>query len=337
MLKMDPNSLPLFPQLPEDVRILIWEATLPDARVFQVQTVHHIERKTARTLRFHIQHAPPIALSVCEESRRVAQRCGFFIGARSITRRDGGLWFNPLYDILYVDRHNRSLFKMNGVSEGPIQGVEKVQHFGVEWRAIMVTSHVVSATGDMRAVWRPMFRNLRPHMPRLKAVHYMLPVVRVRGCHNWAREPHKSHTYDAKLEELPQRARIPWSDMLSTSALALTHPVSPPDAGPGIKPHTAKTRSGFLGYFMRWEDVRTGLEMAMREACREAEERGQWAQDRKLELELAEYGERRDWKEKKICVEELQVVGWRLRRVGAVYGDEAGDFVGLDGRDEDDV
>lgn len=324
-------SIAGFCTLPEELRTLIWEATLPNTRVFQVHSVHRIEQQTARTLQFHIKHAQPISLSVCKESRLVAQRRGFFIGSPSFAQSDaGGLWFNPSRDILYVDRHNRSLF--NRTPDGPIQGVDRVQHLGVEWRAVMANTSAFSHTGDMRAVWRPMFRNLRPYVPKLKALHYMLPAVRVPGCYSWAREPYKSHEHDATLDELPQQARIPWCDSLSTSRVGRTHPVALPDAGPGIKAHEARTRGGFLGYYMYWEDVRRGLEMAMREACEDAEE----AMQRRDAEEVDEYGRRGDWRDKrnKVGLEEVQVVGWRLRRVGVVYGEEDGNFVGLDGKDE---
>lgn len=319
-----------FSSLSLDIRCLIWEATLPETRVFQVQATAHIPGTDAKTFKFYINHEPPIALSICQESRQLALRKGYFIGSLSLLDNVQGCWFNPSRDMLYLDRNQRRALQLdkNYRPADEIQGLDRVQHFGIEWRAIMLAAHHrLQPAEDMGALWRPFFRRLRPQMPMLKTFNYILPTVRLRGCHSWAREPYQSQHYDCELEALCADAQIPWGD-----AVSMRRPPNgtgwsiPRAAAPGIIAHKFITPSGNPAYYMLWSQVHEGLQMAMRDACRELEERHEKEADK--EDIPDEYGIGRSCKVHN--VDEIEVVGWRLLRIGAILVGNEGPYLGID-------
>lgn len=336
------NHQALFPQflkLHAEIRALIWEETLPDARIFQVESTVSVDESTEKIFKFYIKHAPPIALSICQESRYIALLRGFYMGEVNVAGHTVGGWFNPQRDILYVDRHQRRILHMGRGKQSrgthkqkTMQGLERVQNIGIEWRAIMVGTEKY-----MAYFWRPFFGALRSYMPNLKAVHYILPKVRVKGSHPWAREPHQSQRFDCHIKTLPEDFMIPWGDGIrglsaQGGQLNTVRPVAP-----GLEVQSFITPAGNIAYYMHWSQVKQGLELSLDDAWTN-ESKDQT--DENIEVLSSEeeakavgvlnatYSSRSSGN-----IRVPQVIGWKLLRIGAVYEEGDGVYVGLEESD----
>ena len=203
--------LPGFQLLPQEIRDLIWEFSLPSERVFQVaKTVKSFQEPdtVAWYIRCYIRHPPPSALGVCHASRVIALRDGFFLSSHG---PDPGVWFNQASDVLYIDRNNRDLLRAPSVALD-ISGLDRVQNVGIEWRALV--RDVPPRYESERATsnfWKRNIDAVCGYLPQLKTVTYVLPQVRHRGSMAFGREPHYASRYPALLVEMPDSTQIPWS------------------------------------------------------------------------------------------------------------------------------
>lgn len=256
----DLTSFTLFLNLTPELRSLIWEATLPPQRIFQVRNLEMIKyesptKQTSR-LKFHIRFPHPVALSVNRESRATAQRRGFFLGAKPDGKcQVGGVWFNPQKDVLYIDRNQRMVMRHEQKGRRTIADLDRVLHVGLEWRAIMLDTSGLEKGETMRRLWRSTIQSLFAQMPQVQTITYVLPMVRHKGYHCWAREPHGASKFVPQLVNLPDSTAIPWGDLHGDKA--------PRAAGPGLEADSFRTSSGRTGYSMPWERVRKGILLAM--------------------------------------------------------------------------
>ncbi|KAF5005332.1 hypothetical protein FDECE_8228 [Fusarium decemcellulare] len=208
------SSRPLeFNDLPLELRDLIWGFALPDRRVFHVKGVSRLKPVSDLTKRemrfhFHIRHPPPVGLHVCQESRAVALRKGFFL---SPAGADPGVWFKPETDILYFDRNQRTTFQAKpNQPRMTVSGWDRVLNVGIEWRAFFRDTPRPSPGETTASYWSAVIKPLYAYMPHMQTVNYILPILRHRGGMMWGREPYRAQDYEAILVPLPGRTQIPW-------------------------------------------------------------------------------------------------------------------------------
>lgn len=195
--------------MPPEVRAMIWECTLPPQRIFHVCSAVSFHPKdkpsTVRRFAFHIQHEQPATLSVCRESRAAALRRGFFIS------KCPHIWFDPDVDMLYFDRNNRRFLQSKeGEPLYTFDGLDRVQHLGVEWRAWFRDIPALQSERSMLLRWKGAFDSLQVYMPRLKTVNFILPLLRYCGGMGFGREPYGAWSHPCELVPLPERVNIPW-------------------------------------------------------------------------------------------------------------------------------
>lgn len=105
-------SFGLFPDLPAELRLVVWEMALDEHRVFEPVFLR-VQPFLEDVQCFRYPHGRPTIYGVCHESMDVANRMGQF---RPPTRQQGGAlqddetrcrWFNPKGDIIFLnpDQH----------------------------------------------------------------------------------------------------------------------------------------------------------------------------------------------------------------------------------------
>lgn len=207
-------------RLPPEVRLLVWEATLPDRRVFHVSSLTEAAQAAQKTssvkrsgqlFSFHIRHAPPIAHQVCHESRAVVLSRGFFLsdGETTAGKPCAGTWFNPQRDMLYLDRNMRHCLR----AKTPISvgGLDRVLHVGLEWRAwFRDVPRPPDDEGTHRQRWKTAMEPLLLHCPGAETMGFVLPRVRHTGGVPSGREPYGAEKHGCGLERLPRGTRVPW-------------------------------------------------------------------------------------------------------------------------------
>ncbi|OPB46139.1 hypothetical protein A0O28_0062600 [Trichoderma guizhouense] len=301
------------PGLPFEIRALIWEATLPPARIFHVKDTTMTGRHKIFT--FHRKHPPPIALHICAESRAAALRNGgFFLSPEPGT----GPWFNPKRDILYFDRNQRHMLR---ITDGHlwICGWEEVLHVGLEWRAWFrdVPRQTAPGDEDIRRHWRNVVRRLYFHMPALEGIHYVLPRVRHKGGVTWGREPYKSEQYETQLVPLPKKTEIPWAGAGMGIRNAVHNGAAAGNAAPGVMVIPGATEGSRTMLTMTtWGDIKADMERALEEELKGDEDDQVAVLDWTLENEDHEEEE-----DNSTCVfpgnRLPEVVGWWLLRQDA--------------------
>ncbi|KAI1769652.1 hypothetical protein GGR53DRAFT_473455 [Hypoxylon sp. FL1150] len=121
MAAADETTFPRFPELPTELRFLIWELALP-RRVFEIRqetaTVnsngeasideHAINRSLDHPEPIAALLAPPVLLQVCREARKVAMRTGSWKYVGSLSYEKNSIdrlrtWFDPSTDTLCFD------------------------------------------------------------------------------------------------------------------------------------------------------------------------------------------------------------------------------------------
>ncbi|KAJ2984116.1 hypothetical protein NQ176_g183 [Zarea fungicola] len=217
-----------FERLPPEVRQLIWEATLPERRVFHVSEISQANytedtdnpfmsndtELDEQTFEFHIRHGPPMATQVCRESRAIALLRGFFLAPKkslkksSMTESSTGPWFNPQKDMLYLDRNMRHCLKAK--LPLPVAGMDRVLHVGLEWRAWFRDVPRRPADEKPELSWITALEPLLLHCPRAETVAFVLPRVRRAGGVPSGREPYGAENYRCDLVQLPDNVTVPW-------------------------------------------------------------------------------------------------------------------------------
>ncbi|KAM0213941.1 hypothetical protein ACHAQD_009154 [Fusarium lateritium] len=199
--------------LPLELRDLIWGFTLPHRRVFHVKRLSKQKSSDNSTnsqmcFHFHLRHPPPMALSICRESRALASREGFFLSSNG---DDPGIWFRPESDILYFDRNQRTmLHTKSGQPHLTIHGWDRVLNVGIEWRAFFRDVPRPSSDETMGGYWRAAIESLYAYMPSMQTLNFILPELRHKGGMVWGREPFEAGKYKASLMPLPEIVKIPW-------------------------------------------------------------------------------------------------------------------------------
>lgn len=205
-------------RLPPEVRLLVWEATLPDRRVFHVSKLEEAPdddkntKKREQIFSFHIRHAPPIAHKVCRESRAVVLSRGYFLAQSSsetctaARRPSAGLWFNPQRDMLYLDRNMRHCLQAD------MPGLDRVRHVGLEWRAWFrdVPRRRPDGEDVQHQQWLRAMGSLLRHCPNMESMGFVLPRVRHVGGVPSGREPYGAEAYECGLTPLPADTNVPW-------------------------------------------------------------------------------------------------------------------------------
>jgi hypothetical protein len=115
-----------FPQLPEELRLMIYRAAFPVGRTVQVELSpsHEI---------LHSHTPPPPTLLISRESRRESLR--HYIPLIQPARRR--IWFNPELDTVYFHRHNHlnTLFFLctsNFITHQSLSGIAKIQSLKIK-------------------------------------------------------------------------------------------------------------------------------------------------------------------------------------------------------------
>lgn len=255
-----------FKDLPPELRDLVWEFSLPTRRVFHVKGIsgHHEGEllRRAKFFRFHIRHAPPAALSTCKESRAVALRSGFFLSPYG--EENPGVWFSTEHDVLYFDRNQRNnmLQLKPNLGRMAISGLDRVRNVGVEWRAFFRDTPRQGATTSR--YWRAAIETLYVHMPQMRTVNYILPMLRHKGGMMWGREPYQAQNHEAVLVTLPDKTQIPWENTRNRGAdrVQLLNDI--------------RHENGLNSMMVTWKEVKEDIEKGFRE---EAEPGDGW-QDR---------------------------------------------------------
>ncbi len=210
-------------RLPPEVRLLVWEATLPDRRVFHVSDLTEVPqtpritnstKRNEQLFSFHIRHAPPIAHGICHESRAVVLSRGFLLsGSKTCTGKpSAGPWFNPQRDMLYLDRNMRHCLK----AKTPINvhGLNRVLHVGLEWRAwFRDVPRLPDGENMHHQQWKMAMEPLLLHCPSAETMSFVLPRVRHAGGVPSGREPYGAEKYSCSLETLPEGTKVPWERM----------------------------------------------------------------------------------------------------------------------------
>ncbi|UNI21224.1 hypothetical protein JDV02_007234 [Purpureocillium takamizusanense] len=179
---------------------------------------------------------------VSSSSRVTSSRSSRF-RSRFSSRFSGGspgLWFNPQRDMLYLDRNMRHRIKAEPRLQqqhavAVANGMDKVLHVGVEWRAwfrdIPRLLHEGDNNGDddeqgeegqgdntdtdntdmrMVAHWRSAMEALLLCCPSAGTISFVLPRVRHVGGVTFGREPYGAARYPCDLAPLPDEVRVPW-------------------------------------------------------------------------------------------------------------------------------
>lgn len=214
-----------FTSLPPEVRHLVWEATLPDRRVFHLSTflcpsytkeIPNTIFATGDTISYqqtcdvHIRHPPPVATQVCCESRKVALLRGFFLSACEVTSAGPhpGVWFNPHRDMLYFDRDMRRFICVK--HHLFISNIDRVLHIGVEWRAWFRDVPRAHPKDGVSLLWKPTMEVLLYYFPRAKSLNFILPKVRKNGTMPIGREPYSAKHHYCDIEPLDDNVNVPW-------------------------------------------------------------------------------------------------------------------------------
>lgn len=215
-------------RLPPEVRQLIWEATLPERRVFHVSEISQADytedtdnpfisndtELDEQTFDFHIRHGPPMATQVCRESRAIALLRGFFLAPKKSFKKSfrakssTGSWFNPQKDMLYLDRNMRHCLKAK--LPLPVASMDRVLHVGLEWRAWFRDVPRRPAGEKPELSWIMALEPLLLHCPRAETVAFVLPRVRRAGGIPSGREPYGAENYHCDLLQLPDNVTVPW-------------------------------------------------------------------------------------------------------------------------------
>ncbi|KAK5992169.1 hypothetical protein PT974_05569 [Cladobotryum mycophilum] len=303
-----------FNSLPVEIRDVIWEFTLPPARVFHVSGTADRGRNVQPT---DPRRTPLPFISAINPPR--PRGLGGYIFASSPTRP--GLWFNPQRDILYLDRNQRHhLRTKEGKPARHIFGWDRVLHVGIEWRAwFRDVPHRQPGRG-MRRDWRAAIQSLYIYMPHLKGIHYILPRVRHIGGVTGGREPYGAAKYPTELVTLPATTSIPW---YKTRGAAGNAPAAPGTGAAVLEQMgapTATTGEGHRPYLATWEHIREDMERSMESDDESDDGREDDEQEEELDWtmvdEFDEYervnASNRLWRD-----ERPEVVGWWLLRCGA--------------------
>ncbi|KAI9162958.1 hypothetical protein HJFPF1_04553 [Paramyrothecium foliicola] len=249
-----------FSSLPPEVRDLIWEATLPPRRFFQVNDIGRFSHNptpgaalgAVPIFTLHVYHSPPSATQVCRESRSVALRRGFFLESQRHAEDkdaavDPGVWFNPDRDVLYFDCNLRYYLRVrDGRPVYDVPGWDRVLHVGVEWRAFFRDVPRFSENQDMRPSWRAVFGLLYLYMPHMRTLNYIIPATGRVGEPTWTRERQDAAQAEAELVPLPDDARIPWETRLNPGGVGGPTPIAP-------------QTSASTTYLTTWNEVRKNM------------------------------------------------------------------------------
>ncbi|KAK8915420.1 hypothetical protein VCV18_010968 [Metarhizium anisopliae] len=211
------NMMPQFKGLPLEIRELVWEATLPPGRLFHVRDsiTTYPERgpPCVKRFTFHMSHRHPVATRVCRESRATALRRGFLLSKRPEA------WFNPDRDMLYIDRNQRRFIqRQSGDPVYQVEGLEQVQHVGVEWRAWFRDIAVFQSEASMHETWKHALRSLRLYLPNLQTINFVLPQTRHCGGMSFGREPYGASENPCQLITLPGHVKVPWGQTSPSGA-----------------------------------------------------------------------------------------------------------------------
>lgn len=212
-----PDMFPQFNSLPSEIRGLIWEASLPTRRIFHVRgsvTVYPEQGPPSlKRFIFHISHRAPAATRVCKESRAAALRRGFFFP------KCPDVWFNPDLDMLYIDRNQRRFIQSHaGEPLYRVDGLERVKHVGVEWRAWFRDIPPLQSKESMQERWRYALRSVGIYMPNLQTINFVLPQTRYCGGMSFGREPYGAWEHPCELIPLPEQVNVPWGKTLPAGA-----------------------------------------------------------------------------------------------------------------------
>ncbi|TQV98703.1 hypothetical protein V2A60_007589 [Cordyceps javanica] len=256
-------------RLPPEVRQLIWEATLPDRRVFHVSKLTDAPRaanteRREQMFSFHIRHAPPAALGVCRESRAIALLRGYFLAPATVctaTRKQPllllppppplstGPWLNPQRDMLYLDRNMRYCLKAKTALN--VRGLDRVLHIGLEWRAWFRDVARRPDGEDMsHRRWRTAMEPLLLHCPRAESLSFVLPRVRHIGGIPSGREPWRAEHHHCDLAQLPDDVQVPWE----------RRPVQVANGALVGYPGTALSQLGGESLTVEWRVIRRQME-----------------------------------------------------------------------------
>ena len=155
------NTFDKFIDLPCELRIRIWELSLPGPRIVEVR--HFRYNHYENTYCFTSVCAPPIQLRICQESRNAALRHYKFNDGRIVS-----LFLDPTIDTLYFGAtwtNRGDLFNfINNASQRDLARLENLAVNEVNlpnWRHRPVTPPVVTSTPDVRPTLFSVLKSLR--------------------------------------------------------------------------------------------------------------------------------------------------------------------------------
>ncbi|KAI8263872.1 hypothetical protein K4K58_012719 [Colletotrichum sp. SAR11_239] len=127
------TAFPRFNQLPPEIRKIVWEMALPDARVF----MPYEDNEGHIALAFTLDHKPPAIRSACKEAWLVTEENGEFAFGWRNTRTQG-FWFNPSRDIVFFQYD-----ELSGEAERAIKAAH-TQNIAMEWYELFSQRSCVS-------------------------------------------------------------------------------------------------------------------------------------------------------------------------------------------------
>jgi hypothetical protein len=150
----------VFLQLPPELRLLIWEFCLPQARNLFIQGANQKLLRNSSNPPAYVSkgNAPPLVFQICHESRSVALKHYHHL-FQSTQVPSPGIWIRPKFDIIEFDCADfRDLARNNVLSE--LQPIQKLGLRGVFLRYDFLSTHelIFAAMPNLKilelVVWR---------------------------------------------------------------------------------------------------------------------------------------------------------------------------------------
>ncbi|KHN94873.1 uncharacterized protein MAM_07292 [Metarhizium album ARSEF 1941] len=99
-----------------------------------------------------------------------------------------------------------------------VDGLERVKHVGVEWRAWFSDIPAFQSAQSMRERWKHVLRALTWCLPDLQTINFVLPQTRCCGGVSVGREPYGASLNACRPTSLPGHVSVPWGRELPSGA-----------------------------------------------------------------------------------------------------------------------
>lgn len=129
-------AFPNFMKLPAEIRIKIWEFSLPGSRIFEPLIDDKYYGSAEGCMGLHHKFPPPASRGICKEAWNITEQHGMFcMGSHRWAPMDG-CWFNPRRDVVYLS----SKWKHSLKSEANLKDFldrfllpPRVEHVALSW------------------------------------------------------------------------------------------------------------------------------------------------------------------------------------------------------------